>query len=164
MNLKIAVILFLMVISRNVFCQIGFIDNLTNWMGNWESTFKISSGETCKENLNIDWGYHNRFIKFDISGSNSGNSNYIYYSIEYITFNIDKQIAGFYMTDAGYDQLASITGNLKDEKVFLKLVSKTENFEEIWEYRDGKLHRTHNWKDEKTGMQETMEVIFNKKL
>jgi hypothetical protein len=163
MFLKTSALFIFLFISQNVFSQVEFIDNLTNWMADWETTYKPSPDVTCKETLNIDWAYHNRFIKFDIVGGWVEHPIDKYYTTEYITFNQDKQIAGFYMDNAGYDQLAAISGKLDGDKVILKLSSKTDNYEEIWEYKDGKLYRTHKWTDKETGKPSKIEVVFTRK-
>jgi hypothetical protein len=163
MYLKTFVLLFFFFSSSNIFSQIEFIDNLTNWMADWETTYKPNDETTCKETLNIDWAYHNRFIKFDIAGGWAEHPADKYYTTEYITLNAEKKIVGFYMNNSSHDQLAPISGTTDENKIKLKLKSESENWEEIWEYKDGKLFRTLQGIDKNTKKAFKVEAIFTKK-
>ena len=164
MNIKISALLFFLLVPGNIFSQSDFLDELTNWVGEWESTFTINNDKEA-ENLTISFAHNYQFLQMEIKGKSLTVSDAYWSSTAFFTLDHDLKIVGWEVNSNGLEGMTTIKGMFDKNKLYLEYKCQLYKDKLTWERRDGKIFRIYGEsKNKETG--ETIpggEAVFTRK-
>jgi hypothetical protein len=156
-------VFLILILSGNLNSQYEFVDILSNMIGDWQSTFVNSQGDTCKEEMSIEFKHSKMFIEIQIKGFVAIKPVLKYTETEYLTMDDKGNIGGFYIDDNGYWGMTQIKGKVEDDVFVLKGESKLWTDMSTWEYKDGKITIKGKTKMKDSGRESSATRIFTKK-
>ena len=156
--------LLLMLLSAKLNAQYEFVDKVSNMIGDWQSVFLNSQGDTCKEEMSIDFKHSKMFIEIQIKGFVVMTPILKYSETQYLTIDDKENIVGFYIDDNGYLGMSRIKGKMEGDSFVLTSDCKLWTDTSTWEYKDGKITIKGKNKMKDSGKEYSATRVFTQKI
>lgn len=153
----------LMLLSAKLNAQYEFVDKLTNMVGDWHAVYLNSQGDTCVEDMNIQFKHSKMFIEMNITGYVAIKPVLKYSETIFLTADENGNIAGFYADDNGYNGMMRIKGKYENEVFKLNGDCKLWSEKSTLDYKEGKIIIKGTGKIKSTGEKTFATRIFERK-
>lgn len=142
------------------FSQVDFIDEVSNWLGDWTGSYTVNEWNN-KESLSVKFIHNNHWIQMDIFGKTNDDPDRNYSETILLTADNDMNVHGFYIDNNGFDGMAMLTGKVENNELILSGDGKTGNVKITWKRKGDRLFRTTSGMS--NGKEITVQTVFNKK-